>query len=109
MNGGTTKIVGPTNNIEIMIDKAIKNDMNSIPITIKITKQVTNKIIDISITINTIKDSGDMIMNSMTKIGLEKENKKIGINDQIIIIIITKINGNHNLWDLIVSVNMMRA
>ena len=50
-----------------------------------------------------------MIMTSITKKGLEKENRKIGINDQIIIIIIIKINGNHNLWDLIISVNTMRA
>ena len=82
--------------------------MTSILTTIKITGTVINTIIDISIRISMTENRSDMKMISKIRKGLEKENRKIRINDQTIIIIIIKIKGNHNTLDLIISVNTMR-
>lgn len=82
--------------------------MTSILTTIKIAGTVTNIIIDISIPISMIENRSDIKMTSKIRKGLEKENRKIRINDQTIIIIIIKIKGNHNTLDLIISVNTMR-
>ena len=108
MNLGITKIAGWTNNLETTRDRAIKNAMTSILTTIKIAGTVTNIIIDISIPISMIENRSDIKMTSKIRTGLEKENRKIRINDQTIIIIIIKIKGNHNTLDLIISVNTMR-
>jgi hypothetical protein len=82
--------------------------MTSILTTIKITGTVTNTIIDISIRISMTENRSDMKMINKIRKDLEKENRKIRINDQTIIIIIIKIKGNHNTLDLIISVNTMR-
>ena len=108
MNLGITKIAGWTNNLETTRDRAIKNAMTSILTTIKIAGTATNIIIDISIPISMIENRSDIKMTSKIRKGLEKENRKIRINDQTIIIIIIKIKGNHNTLDLIISVNTMR-
>jgi hypothetical protein len=100
----STKIEETICSKETSRDKAIKNDMTNIKTT---GTKATTIIIELSITISMIDSKGDMKMISKTRKGLEKENKKIGTNGPIIIIIITKIKRIHKPKGLITGVNLM--
>ena len=100
----STKIEETICSKETSRDKAIKNDMTNIKTT---GTKATTIIIELSITISMIDSKGDMKMISKTRKGLEKEIKKIGTNDPIIIIIITKIKRIHKSKGLIIGVNLM--
>jgi len=111
MNLEITKIIGQTNNnTGTSRDKAIKSAMTSIKETIKtIGTKTSIIIIEFSIKISIIDNKWDMKMTGKIRIGLEKENRKIGINNRIIIIIITKITIIHKSKHPTIGVNMMKT